>query len=558
MSRRPALFDPWRIVQIAAWLILLALLIWPLSAILSASFIDNDTGRLGLGNYREVIETRAFRRAFVNTLIAGFGGMTGALIIGVTLAWITARHVILGSRTIQLLAILALVSPPFIGAYAWIVLFGANGVVRNGLASIGIDVPPIYGVWGVILVFAMKFFPHVYLMTSTALQSVNPSLEEAAENLGMPPGQRFFKVTLPLITPAIAASALLTFVLSIADFGTPRLIGRDFNVLATEAFTLFGSELGGNPGMASALSMVLIGISLVLVMAQRWAIRRDVFGGNMIRRPAMTILRGPRAVFMHLGAYAIVLFGTIPALTAVIFSFRKTHGPVFQPGIGFESYQKVFAQVSAPIVNTLIFSAICVTLIVAVGTLIGYLLARRPSAGTALLDGALMVPYIVPGIVLGIAYITRFNTPPVAMTGTAAIIILVIFIRRLPYAARSVASALKQVSPRVEEAAISLGCPPMTAFFKTTVPLIAPGILSGALMSLVTAMNELSSSLVLYVGGTATMPVRIYLAVIDGDYGTASALATILLALTALAVLIAFKLAEGGQSGQAQGVKLAT
>ena len=549
MSARRGAPDPWLIIQVLAWTILAVLLIWPLSSILSASFIDNDSGRFALSNYREVIETRAFRRAFVNTLIAGFGGMAGALVIGVTLAWITARHVIAGKQTIQLLAILALVSPPFIGAYAWIVLFGANGAVRNALAGIGIEAPPIYGMWGVILVFAMKFFPHVYLMTTTALQSVNPSVEEAAESLGMPPAQRFFKVTLPLITPAITSSALLTFVLSIADFGTPRLIGRDFNVLATEAFTLFGSEMGGNPGVASALSMVLIAISLVLVVLQRRAVKRDVFGGNMIRRPEVKLVRGFKGAMLHLIAYAIVFVGTIPALTAVIFSFRKTRGPVFQPGLGLESYQKVFAQVSAPIVNTLLFSTIAVAMIVAVGTLIGYLLARRPSTGTTLLDGALMVPYIVPGIVMGIAFITRFNTPPLAITGGMMVIVLAIFIRRLPYAARSVAAALRQVSPRIEEAAISLGAPPLSAFFKTTVPLIAPGILAGALMSLVTAMNELSSSLVLYVGGTATMPVRIYLAVLDGDYGTASALATILLGLTALAVLIAFRVS--GRRGAA-------
>lgn len=541
MQRR---FDPWVFVQIAAWTILFLLLIWPLSSILLASFVNNDTGGVGFSNYQEVVETRAFRRAFVNTLIAGFGGMIGSLVIGVTLAWVTARHLIFGKQTIQVLAILALVSPPFIGAYAWIVLFGANGVVRNWFAAYGMDVPPIYGVWGVILVFAMKFFPHVYLMTATALQSVNPSVEEAAESLGMPPGQRFFRVTLPLITPAISSAALLTFVLSIADFGTPRLIGRDFNVLATEAFTLFGSEMGGNPGVASALSMLLICISLILVALQRWVVKRDVFGGNMIRRPQPKAVHGLRAVILHVVAYGIVLFGTIPAITAIIFSFRRTRGPVFQDGFGIDSYQKVWAQLSSPIINTLVYSAICVALIVAVGTLIGYLLARRPSTGTTLLDGTLMVPYIVPGIVMGIAYITRFNGPPLAFTGTALIIILVIFIRRLPYAARSVASSLRQVSPRIEEAAISLGAPPLSAFVKTTVPLIAPGILAGALMSLVTAMNELSSSLVLYVGGTATMPVRIYLAVLDGEYGTASALATILLAMTAAVVLIAFRISS--------------
>jgi len=541
LLRRP--LDPWALVLMASWALLAALLFWPLSAIFSASLVDNDTGQLSLVHYREILETRAFRRAVVNTFIAGFGGMAGSVIIGVTLAVITARYRIAGKQTIQTLAILALVSPPFIGAYAWIVLFGANGVVRNGLASIGVTMPAIYGVWGVILVFSMKFFPHVYLLTSAALNAVNPSVEEAAESLGMPPWQRLLKVTLPLILPAITASALLTFVLSIADFGTPRLIGRDFNVLATEAFTLFGSELGGNPGMASALSTLLIVISLALVALQRRAVSRNVYGGNLVKRPEPRPVSGLKSLALHGLAYLIVFIGTIPALTAVIFSFRKTHGPVFHPGFGLQSYEKVFAQVSAPIINTLMFSFIAVVLIVIVGTMIGYLLARRPGPASAALDGTLMIPYIVPGVVMGIAFITRFNTPPLVLTGGALIIILAVFIRRLPYAARSVATSLRQVGPRIEEAAISLGCPPLQAFFRTIVPLIMPGILAGALMSLVTAMNELSSSLVLYVGGTATMPVRIYLAVLDGEYGVASALASILLALTAAAVLLAFRLA---------------
>jgi iron(III) transport system permease protein len=174
-----------------------------------------------------------------------------------------------------------------------------------------------------------------------------------------------------------------------------------------------------------------------------------------------------------------------------------------------------------------------------VGTLLGYVITRRPSAATAALDGLLTVPYVVPGVVMGIAYIATFNAPPVVLTGTGAIIILSIFIRRLPYTASAVGTALRQISPSLEDAATSLGVPPGRAFLKVTAPLILPGIIAGGMMSLVTAMNELSSSLVLYVGGTVTMPVRIYVAVIDGDYGTAAALATILIVLTALAVFAA-------------------
>ena len=162
-------FDIWTIVLIAAWAILLVLLVWPLSSILRASLIDNETGAPSLVHYVEIFTTRVYQRAIGNTFIAGFGGMTGALVLGVTLAFVTTRFHIHGRALIQTLAVIALVSPPFIGAYAWIVLFGASGVVRKGLDSIGISMPPIYGVAGVIMVFSLKFFPHVFLITSGAL-----------------------------------------------------------------------------------------------------------------------------------------------------------------------------------------------------------------------------------------------------------------------------------------------------------------------------------------------------------------------------------------------------
>lgn len=534
-------FDLWQLILVGIWILMLALLVLPLASVLKASFID-DSGAISLENYADALTARSYRRAILNTFIAGIGGMTGALLLGLTLALVMNRYVIRGRTLIQTLAIVALVSPPFIGAYAWIVLFGANGVVRNAFASAGLEIPTIYGVWGVILVFSFKFFPHVFLLTSAALSKVNRSLEDAAESLGMPPWQRLFKITLPLILPTVTASGLLAFVLSIADFGTPRLIGRDFNVLATEAFTMFASELGGNPGMASTISVLLIVLSMGLVTLQRFASRRTIHQTAIARPREPQQPQGLQKWLLHGLVYVIVLAGAIPAMTAVLFSFRRTSGPVFQPGISLQSYQKVWMTVSTAIWNSITYSLISVIAIVIVGALIGYLIVRRPQRSTAMLDALLVVPYIVPGVVMGIAYIVRFNEPPLAITGTGLVIILAIFIRRLPYAARSVASALKQLSPTLEEAAISLGVSPARAFLKITVPLIAPGIAAGALMSFVTAINELSSSLVLYTGGTITMPVRIYLSVLDGDYGTASALSAILLFITVVIVYAAFRI----------------
>ena len=237
-------------------------------------------------------------------------------------------------------------------------------------------------------------------------------------------------------------------------------------------------------------------------------------------------------------SWLIVALSTVPLAIVVIFSFRKTSGPVFHPGFGLESYQKVFFEVPKTITNSLVFSAASVVLIVAIGTLLGFVLARRRTIAARALDPLLMIPYIIPGTVLGIGFIVAFNTKPLYLLGTGLIIVLAYFIRRLPYSVRSAASILKQIDPALEEAGINLGASPGRTFRTVTLPLMLPGVLSGAIMSWVTAINEVSASILLYVGKTMTLPIRVYLSAMDGYYGPASAMATILLAVTGIALFV--------------------
>lgn len=543
LRARPGL---WTATLVIAWAVVAVLLIFPVATILRESFIDNTTGHPTLAHYSTLFTDRYYRAALFGSLFVGFASMIGALVAGLALAYLTTRFTIRGSALLATLTILALATPAFVNAYAWIMMFGANGFIRTGLAWVGLPVPTIYGAGGIILVFTFKYFPYVYLLTASAFAAANRSVEEAAINLGTTPTRCFFKITLPLIFPALSSSALLAFVLAIADYGTPAVLGRSFHVLATEAYLQFSSELGGNLGMASTISIVLMVISLVFVALQRRLASRDRYGGAMMNRPIMKRLHGWRSALAHAVCYAIVFIATLPSAVVVYYSFRKTSGPVFKPGFGLESYARVLHDVSDAIINSLVFSLSSVAFIVVLGTLIGYILVRRGGVLASWLDNVLMIPYIVPGIVMGIGFLAAFNSPPLAITGTGLIIVLVIFIRRLPYSVRSSAAILGQLSRSSEEAAISLGCSPAQAFLRVTLWLILPGVFAGALMSFVTAINELSSSLVLYVGSTMTMPVRIYLSVLDGDYGTASALATILLAVTALAVIGAMKLTGQG------------
>ncbi|HEY0854568.1 MAG TPA: iron ABC transporter permease, partial [Devosia sp.] len=409
------------------------------------------------------------------------------------------------------------------------------------LRDVGITMPPIYGLSGILIVFSLKFYPYVYLLVSGALSNVNRSLEEAAEGLGLTPWQRTMKISFPLILPALSAGGLLALIHAIADFGTPRLLGRGYSTLATEAYAAYSAEVGSNMSMGTTISVILIAVSMIFVLLQRYMSRRNVYHGNLINKPVKIRLRGWKNVLAHVAVYGIGLMGALPVIISVIYSFRRTSGPVFKDGFALQSYERIIFNLGDVIRNSLSFSGASVLLIVVIGTLIGCLVARRTTISTSLLDGAFMIPYVMPGIVIGIAYIAAFNTGPIVLTGTAAIIVLSIFIRRLPYTVRTTASALRQISPSMEEAAVSLGYSPFHAFMRVTIPLIVPGIIAGGMLSFVTAINELSSSLVLYVGSTMTMPVRIYLLILDGDFGVAAALATILLAISGLAVYIAFR-----------------
>ena len=201
--------DFWSIIMGIALLIIGLMLVWPIAQVLLMGVFDSATHDVTLAHNKKILTHPYYVGALWNTMIVGVGGMLGACLLGVPLAYCTARFVIKGRSIIATLAVMALVSPPFIGAYSWIVVLGNNGWLTLQLKSLGINMPTIYGVSGIILVFSLKFFPFVYLMTESALRNINRSYEEAAENLGCTPAQRFFRVTLPLVFPATSSGAIL-------------------------------------------------------------------------------------------------------------------------------------------------------------------------------------------------------------------------------------------------------------------------------------------------------------------------------------------------------------
>ncbi|MBG6163395.1 iron(III) transport system permease protein [Labrenzia sp. EL_195] len=544
----PVRFDFWTAMTLLVIAVLFVLLILPIASVFFVSFLDEDTGAFTLANYVEVFTRNYYVKGLRNTLTVGLLGTLGACLIGVPLAFFTARFRIRGKALISTLAILVLVAPPFIGAYAWIMMLGANGFITNFFKGLGLNLPTIYGAHGIILVFTLKFFPFVFLMTKTALGSVNKSFEDAAENLGCNALQRFFHVTLPLVFPAVSTGAIICFVLSIADFGTPAILGRGFRTLSTIAYSAYTSELGGKPTMAVTVSLVMMAISILALFIQRRFLSKRRYASALTNRPVIQQLKGWRNWGAHAFCYAVVITAMFPTLVVVYTSILETNGPVFTGEYGLSSYRRVLLDAPEAIFNSFRFSLIAVAVIAVFSGLISYLIVRRENAVSGTIDVLMMVPYLVPGVVMAIGFVTTFRSGWYDLTGTGLIIVMILFIRRLPYGVRSTTTNLRQIKPSLEEAAVNLGASPLRAFVSVTVPLILPGLIVGSLMSFITAINELSSTLILYNSKTVTMPVKIYISVLDGEFGLAAALSTILLVCSGLCVYAVFLLADDRES----------
>ncbi len=513
--------DLWTFVILGGFALVILFLVYPLADVFRYSFTDKETGVLSLSNWIEFLSKKYYLKAFLHSMFVAVSTTSLCLLFGIPLAFFTTRYRIRGATLLNTVAVLALLSPPFIGAYSWVTMLGRNGFVRTGLASLGITLPPIYGALGIILADSLQYFPFVSLMTAGALMTIDRSLEEASENMGASSFRTFFRVTLPLVLPSVTGGALISFMMSLSNFGTPMIIGGNYLVLPTLAYNLFTSEIAERPGMASTVSLILMLCATGIIALQQWASTRRKYASMLVNRPVRKNLSGLASILAHAVCYGIVALSALPLAVVVFFSFRNTNGPVFTPGFGFGSYREIFFDVPKTVMNSFLYSLVAVALIATIGTLLGFVLARRRTLAVKVLDPLLMIPYVVPGTVLGIAYIVAFNRKPLFLAGTATIIIMTYFIRRLPYSVRSAASILKQIDPALEEAGINLGSSPGRTFRTVTLPLMKAGIVSGAIMSWVTSMNELSASILLYVGKTMTMPIKVYLSVLDGYFGTA-------------------------------------
>ncbi|CEW08137.1 iron ABC transporter permease [Streptococcus pneumoniae] len=319
------------------------------------------------------------------------------------------------------------------------------------------------------------------------------------------------------------------------------LIGEGYRTFPVLIYTQFISEVGGN----SAFAIMAIIIALAIFLIQKHIANRYSFSMNLLHpiEPKKTTKGKMAAIYATV--YGIIFISVLPQIYLIYTSFLKTSGMVFVKGYSPNSYKVAFNRMGSAIFNTIRIPLIALVLVVLFATFISYLAVRKRNLFTNLIDSLSMVPYIVPGTVLGIAFNTGlFGSGFLMITGTAFILIMSLSVRRLPYTIRSSVASLQQIAPSIEEAAESLGSSRLNIFAKITTPMMLSGIISGVILSWVTMISKLSTSILLYNVKTRTMTVAIYTEVLRGNYGVAAALSTILTVLTVGSLLLFMKISK--------------
>src|SRR5215203_207030 len=523
----------------AAIVALIILVVLPLLFLLIGS-LKGPEG-MSLDHFSEVLSGRLYVNALKNSLILGAWTGLFSLLIGLTLAWAVSRTDVPWKPFIRATATLSYLLPPFLTAIAFTYLFSPNAGLINVLVRDVLGLPwltfNIFSMTGLVIVTVMHTFPFVYLLASSALQSVDASYEEAAQILGASKMRTAFSITAPLVAPAILSGTLLAFVNAIALFGSQAIIGLPGRIvtLPTRIYALF--DYPPEYGLASALSLVFVIITVAALYLQR---------AFLARRSYATLAgKGSRPQLMALGPLRWVLFGfailvfiisiIAPYATLIAVSFSKSWGLDFWKGLTLDNYKFILFEYNVTqraILNSLGLATVAATIAVLLGAIIGWIDLRTLIPGRKLLDYFALIPLGLPGIVVAVALIQFWLAMPLALYGTLAILLLAYVGRYIPLGVRAANAALRQVDSSLEESARILGAKWGTTMREVTLPLIRPGLFAGWLLVFVPVIQELSASILLFSSSSITLPV--------------AALAMVNMVIIGGAMALANKLGGGG------------
>ena len=534
-------YDEWIFVSILLLVLFVVFLVIPLVGLLRQS-VYNAEGALTWENFERFFTytNGYYLKPLGNSVKVTVATTLVSLLLGIPLAYFYSFYRIRGAKVLFVVSILCSMSAPFIGAYSWILLLGRSGAITKFLSALlGVKMPSIYGFGGILLVQSLKFFPLVFIYMNGAFKNIDNTLMEASANMGCTGVKRLIRIVLALSMPTILAAALMVFMQAFADFGTPMLIGEGYQTFPVMIYNAYLGEGGANRNFAAALAVVAIVITAIVFMFQKWATSRFKFSMNALHPVEKKKAKGIGGVLMHLYCYGLVALAFMPQMYIIYLSFCNYKGSIRQPGYGFGNYVQASKKLlERSINNTAIMGIMALIIIVIIAVLIAYLVVRRSNVLNNTIDTISMLPYIMPGAVVGLSLLLAFGKKPFALTGTFYIMVISFVIRRLPYTIRSATATLMQISPSIEEASISLGASKAKTFIRITVPMMANGILSGAILSWVAIVTELSSSIILYSNKSITLTMSTYLAILRGNDGIAAAFAAILTVVTTVSLIL--------------------
>ncbi len=494
-----------------------------------------------------------------NTLFLALLTATGTTILGTMMALMAERSASARVQTpLRVVALLPIITPPFVVGLGLILLFGRAGLV-NQFLEYAFDIPPtrwFYGALGVWIAQLFAFTPIAFMIMRGVVQGVAPSLEEAAQTLRADRKQTFFTITLPLLKPGLANAFLVGFIESIADFGNPIVVGGQFAVLSTDIFfAIVGAQY--DQGRAASLAWILTLFALAVFALQRGLLGKQNYTTVSGKGDAGIAMQLPDGVRRTLNAvvYPWLAFTVIVYLFAFAGGFVQTWGRDYTPTLNhfktaFSLEWGDFGLVWAgtawnSLFTTLKLAGISAPITAAAGLLIAYLLARTEFRGRAMFEFVALLAFAIPGTVLGVSYILAFNVPPVELTGTGLIIVLCFMFRNLPVGVRAGTAAFKQLDKSLDEASLMLRASTAQTLFRVVLPLLKPALVAALVYSFVRAMTTVSAVIFLVTAENELATTYIIGRVGNGDYGVALAYCTVLIILMSLAIaLIQFLVGE--------------
>ena len=543
LDRKKLLADPILVAAIVGiFLFLLLFIVYPLSILLVDSvYVDQ---KLTLSVFFRIFDMPQFRGAIKNTLVLGVVSGFAATVIGFLFAYVD-MYVNVGNRAVKGLfgavSVLPVVSPPFVLSLSAILLFGRTGIITRNLLNL--STTSLYGLPGIALVQTLTFFPVCYLMLKGLLKNIDPSLEEAARNMGASRWKVFTSVTFPLMLPGIGNAFLVTFIESVADFANPMIIGGNYDTLATSIYLqLTGAyDKSGATAMAAVLLVVSMGLFIV---EQYWLERKSVatltgkasrerspIEDKSVRYPLVTICVLISIFVMVL--YVLVFFGSLFKLWGRNYS------------LSFKWYEYIFKNKGYRVFLDSIWLSLIASPITALfSMIIAYLVVKRKFAGKGIMEFTAMLAMAVPGTVLGVGFIRGYNSGIFhtgalqGLYGTAAILVIVFIVRSLPIGTRSGIAALRQIDKSIEESAYDLGADSGKVFATVTLPLIKDSFFSGLVTTFVRSITAISAVILLVTPKFLMITVRINEHAEKGNYGIACAYATILIIITYTAITV--------------------